>query len=1320
MKTNYALATVLIAVLSAVPTTIRAQALTNLTVKTIRLDEHVIEQVKNSFDAADSYNTPKGPRSLHRLAGAVAVRSVEGNNAKASLDELTKAGGALEGYARHLETKRGFSFLKASSLDAKSKGNAAQQKIEALRKAPGVAVANPVLVDPDTGLWLLTTDELIVALKPGVDAQQFFGEAWNRVKPIFALGGQYLLRLTALESEAVFAEVNRLMADPRVAFAEPSFNHQGLKSAIPNDPLFSSQWHLRNTGQSNGIAGADIKAAPAWDHTMGSPSIVIAILDDGFDLTHPDLIANIYTNAIEAQFGNDGLDNDSDGYVDNFRGWDFFAGDNDPSPVTAGDHHGTLVAGMAVARANNALGVAGSAPNCKFLPLRVSETAADGSSQMNSAGLLYAIYNAAGINPQGYILPTSADVISMSFEVFQQAAYDAAFSNAVYYGRNGKGCVLLSATGNHGDGWATQIISGFPSGSITYAWRYSKDAANSAGEDAAWLYSVTFPDGTTEKFDGATFPPANWTTSGNANWMRTFDPAHSLGRYTNIVRSGVIGNNQSTTLQTTRSSVSGGQLRYTFWVSSESSDTLSVLINGTPNINHSGVPFTRSGPSYPASNPDVIAVGATSDADLRAYYSQIGGKLDIMAPGGDQLASQGVLTTDRVGAAGEAAGDYASIQGTSFACPLAAGVSALVLSINPNLTYTQVRDILRKTAVKVGPVAYTNGTNAFYGYGRIDAEKAVMAAESSINDVCNDAIAVASTPYTRTQSTFYATSAGDPSSCNDGNGVWYKFIAPTNGLLTAKTIGSSFDTVVAIYSGSCGALTLIHCDDDAWLGNITSSNTVTATAGTTYYILAGGYLNATGTLVMNVSFTPFTAPTGSVAAVGVKARTVELQGNVNPGLQQTTVWFELGTNTLYGITSSLQVISGSQSSNVTQMFYGLRPATTYHYRLVATNASGIFRTADQTFATPADTTVLDILSSTDTVYPTSTNSPVGEESPYAFDNNVKTKYLNFDKLNTGLTIVPSGNRVVRALTLISAEDAPERDPSSFVLEGSDDGVNFIRIASNAVPVFPGRRTIQSFNFANTNDYNVYRLQFPTVVNSILANSMQIAEVELLPYGEITSSNDVLSLTLPPGTANVRGTIRLFDRNLGDTNKFEIAPIPASSNTIVDVTLAAGSRVLKGFQLIGGGDDLIYPERRPSSVTVVGSVDGVNFTILRTVVPAYPLSDVALQDFGLLTNMASFPRYRFIFGSPVGGDRLQIGELRLFGEAPDVLPTLTVRVSGNQLLVSWPNGAGFNLETNATLNDTNWIPSGITPLLTNGVNTVTIPMNATSGFLRLRK
>src|SRR6185436_18094908 len=83
-----------------------------------------------------------------------------------------------------------------------------------------------------------------------------------------------------------------------------------------------------------------------------------------------------------------------------------------------------------------------------------------------------------------------------------------------------------------------------------------------------------------------------------------------------------------------------------------------------------------------------------------------------------------------------------------------------------------------------------------------------------------------------------------------------------------------------------------------------------------------------------------------------------------------------------------------------------------------------------------NTSIVDASVPNDLAIGTSPNSPGAEAAAKAIDNDVSSKYLNLDKLNTGLTITPSGQGPVRALTLISANDAPERDPSSFVLEGS--------------------------------------------------------------------------------------------------------------------------------------------------------------------------------------------------------------------------------------------------------------------------------------------
>src|SRR5439155_19485420 len=116
-------------------------------------------------------------------------------------------------------------------------------------------------------------------------------------------------------------------------------------------------------------------------------------------------------------------------------------------------------------------------------------------------------------------------------------------------------------------------------------------------------------------------------------------------------------------------------------------------------------------------------------------------------------------------------------------------------------------------------------------------------------------------------------------------------------------------------------------------------------------------------------------------------------------------------------------------------------------------------------------------------------------------DNTQTKYLNFDAANnalpTGFTVTPNaGSTIVNGLTLTSANDAPERDPASYVLSGSEDGTSFTTIASGSVPLFASRFQKQTFIFENNIPYRVYKLIFPTVVNApSTANSMQISEVE---------------------------------------------------------------------------------------------------------------------------------------------------------------------------------------------------------------------------------
>lgn len=142
----------------------------------------------------------------------------------------------------------------------------------------------------------------------------------------------------------------------------------------------------------------------------------------------------------------------------------------------------------------------------------------------------------------------------------------------------------------------------------------------------------------------------------------------------------------------------------------------------------------------------------------------------------------------------------------------------------------------------------------------------------------------------------------------------------------------------------------------------------------------------------------------------------------------------------------------------------------------------------------------DVTAPGDPVIPTSSNSPGNETSENAIDNTSATKYLNFDKLNAGFTVTPSvGETVVVGLRLTSANDAPDRDPTSFVLSGSRDGNAFTEVARGAVPNFATRFYTVEVSFTNAAAYLHYRLLFPTVRNASAAVAMQIAEVEFLGY-----------------------------------------------------------------------------------------------------------------------------------------------------------------------------------------------------------------------------
>ncbi|MBI1334374.1 MAG: S8 family serine peptidase [Armatimonadetes bacterium] len=135
-----------------------------------------------------------------------------------------------------------------------------------------------------------------------------------------------------------------------------------------NDPQYNLQWGLNNTGQTGGTPDADVDAPEAWPLIPTVSPVTVAVLDDGIEVGHPDLQANALVNS--GEIPNNGIDDDGNGFVDDYLGWDFADNDNDPTPPDTSFSHGTHVSGIVAAVSNNALGVASASRNVKLLGVR--------------------------------------------------------------------------------------------------------------------------------------------------------------------------------------------------------------------------------------------------------------------------------------------------------------------------------------------------------------------------------------------------------------------------------------------------------------------------------------------------------------------------------------------------------------------------------------------------------------------------------------------------------------------------------------------------------------------------------------------------------------------------------------------------------------------------------------------------------------------------------------------------------------------------------------------------------------------------------------
>jgi thermitase len=223
---------------------------------------------------------------------------------------------------------------------------------------------------------------ILVKFKPGVGGPSVqHSLAAQSLTAAAAIPSLDVLKVSVKPGQEL-AEIAALRNDPNVLYAEPDYIAHAVDT-IPNDTYYGNQWAL-----------AKIGAPAAWDITTGNSNVIIAIVDTGIDLRHPDLSCTGKLWVNPGEIPANGLDDDGNGQVDDVQGWNFSDYNNAPDDDNG---HGTHVAGIAAACSNNHTGVAGVAWGATLMPVKVLDSSGSGYYSDVADGVIYAVDNGAKI-----------------------------------------------------------------------------------------------------------------------------------------------------------------------------------------------------------------------------------------------------------------------------------------------------------------------------------------------------------------------------------------------------------------------------------------------------------------------------------------------------------------------------------------------------------------------------------------------------------------------------------------------------------------------------------------------------------------------------------------------------------------------------------------------------------------------------------------------------------------------------------------------------------------------------------------------------------
>lgn len=592
------------------------------------------------------------------------------------------------------------------------------------------------------------------------------------------------------------ARIRALLATGAFKYVEPDYE---LSTALtPSDARFTdgTLWGLKNTGLSGGVAGADINAEAAWNITTGSASVIVAVIDSGIRYTHQDLATQMWVNP--GEIANNGLDDDGDGYVDNVYGINAITGSGNPMDD---NDHGTHCAGTIGAAANNGsphVGVAWSVRlmACKFLD-------ANGSGNTSDA-----------IECIDFAVTHGARVLNNSWGggPFQQALFDA-----IVRARDA-GVLFVAAAGNGGSDGVGDNNDFSPSYPASYAVdnvisvaavdranqlasfsNYGQNSVHLGAPGVAIFSATSGADNEYQIFDGTSMATPH--VSGVAALVLAQSPGISYAELRQRILQGAVpipalaGKTQT-----------GGRLNAFNALNASANNVLELSV------------YSTAGTAVSAGNAIPVFVKVTDLTNIN--NATVTGTIPL-GPGPISFLNNGV------------APDAATGDG--------------VYSANVTVPATGASFNLTVIATAPGKTAVTN-TVVF------------SIRQTPTNDAFANAILIAPTGGSYVGTNVNATSqSGEPGTCDIGGGktVWWRWTAPQTQITTLATLGSDFDTVLAVYTGSAvSALTPVTCNDDLPGGIFSSEVTFQATAGTTYQIAVDGYAGDEGIIALSLAATP--------------------------------------------------------------------------------------------------------------------------------------------------------------------------------------------------------------------------------------------------------------------------------------------------------------------------------------------------------------------------------------------------------------------------------------------------------------------------------